>query len=75
MPQARQLLADALDLVPPGVYKAPILRDLCTCHTRLKEAEKAHDICGKHTQHDSVRARPPTATPGQTSGGEGRDRL
>ena len=51
--EARELLSGALDLVPPGVYKAPILRDLCTCHTRLKEAEKAHDICGKHTRHDS----------------------
>ena len=58
--EARQLLTDALDLVPPGVYKASLFRDLCTCHTRLKRAEDAHDICGKHTRHDSVRAPPPT---------------
>ena len=35
------------------MYKATLLRDLCTCHTRLKEAERAHEVCGKHTQHDS----------------------
>ena len=36
-----------------SVYKATLLRDLCTCHTRLNEAERAHEVCGKHTQHDS----------------------
>jgi len=51
--QARELLSGALDLVPPSVYKVTLLRDLCTCHTRLKEAERAHEVCGKHTQHDS----------------------
>lgn len=51
--EARVLLADALDLTPPSVYRASLYRDLCICNTKTRRQGDALEVCTKHHDHDS----------------------
>ena len=42
--EARALLAEALELGPPSVYRASLYRDLCICQTKLKRPEDAFEV-------------------------------
>ena len=46
------LLADALDLTPPAVYRSSLYRDLCICNTKTRKQEEAMSMCKKHNDHE-----------------------
>ena len=50
--EARVLLADALDLTPPAVYRSSLYRDLCICNTKTRKQEEAMSMCKKHNDHE-----------------------
>lgn len=54
--EARTLLSQALDLLPPSVYRASLYRDLCICNTKMRRQEDALKVCQKHREHDSESA-------------------
>ena len=51
--EARGLLADALALAPPAVYRSLLYRDLCTANTKTRRPEESLEVCEKHHAHDS----------------------
>jgi len=54
--EARTLLSQALELLPPSVYRASLYRDLCICNTKMRRQEDALKVCEKHQLHDSESA-------------------
>jgi len=54
--EARQLLSDALELLPPSVYRASLYRDLCICNTKTRRQDESLKVCTKHSEHDSQSA-------------------
>ncbi|KAL1503943.1 hypothetical protein AB1Y20_010362 [Prymnesium parvum] len=50
--EARELLASALELLPPSVYRASLYRDLCICNTKTRRPEDALKVCKQHQNHD-----------------------
>jgi len=54
--EARTLLTQALELLPPSVYRASLYRDLCICNTKMRRPEDALKVCQKHSEHDSESA-------------------
>jgi len=51
--EARALLAAALEIGPPSVYRASLYRDLCICNTKMRRQEDALEVCTRHHEHDS----------------------
>ena len=52
--EGRQLLADALDLSPPAVYRSSLYRDLCICNTKTRRVEESLAHCTKHNSHEGT---------------------
>ena len=51
--EARTLLASALELLPPSVYRASLYRDLCVCNTKTRREEDSLKVCKQHADLDS----------------------